>query len=859
MGSVYSARDTLLERNVALKVLSPTAVDPHGSGPDRIASVARMVREARAAAALEHPNIVSVYDVGELPREEQGAPSCFIAMELVEGLSLRECVGDQTIALETRVEWLIVVARAVAFAHARGIIHRDIKPDNVMIRNDGVVKVLDFGLARRARDADPVSGSEVLPTLTEEGKVLGTPRYMAPEQMRGAVLDGRADQFSWGVVAYEILSGRFPWPAGSDSIQTVAQMLTNEPLPIRDLVPSLSPDLARIVHRAMARDKDDRFASMDALIKALETAAVRDTAGSHAPPHPAPDARLDVRAGSQRTARRQPTIDVKPQVATRGRSPWSLAVAATAIGAVVAAGAWSGRAQEGAAAASRACVRDTDCGANKACVMARCEDRRPCRSSSECTAARGVPSICRGDACVELDSEDCHVVGEDGDIQSDATVWLGAMFPFSGEEATSFGQREFAAVDLARSDFARMLSGTNARAGGSGAHRLAIVACDDSIDAGRAARHLVDDVGVPAVIGFRTSQEIIDLATSLFIPRGVLAISALNTSPVLASLPRIPGQPRMVFRTTYSSALAAAPIALFVSQVLEPEIRAELGAGPPVPLRVALVRQEDPAGAGFGDALFRELRFNGRSALRNDANFREIPYAFETGEGKEPDFDRIAEALRAFAPHVVIHFGSDEAFLRVVDPLERSWRADAPRPRYVKPTALAPSVLQYVAGSGDRLRRFFGLTSASTTQANARFVSHYSAQYPDEVTRTFAPNSSYDAFYVLAYATFAVGSHPVTGASLARAIQRLVPPGRPIDVGPGPIFEALNALSSGERIDLNGATGRLDFDTDTGDAPIDLAILCVEASADGSAATMVESGLTYDATGRSLRGALHCR
>jgi branched-chain amino acid transport system substrate-binding protein len=177
----------------------------------------------------------------------------------------------------------------------------------------------------------------------------------------------------------------------------------------------------------------------------------------------------------------------------------------------------------------------------------------------------------------------------------------------------------------------------------------------------------------------------------------------------------------------------------------------------------------------------------------------------------------------------------------------------------VKPTALAPGVLQYIAADGQRTRRFFGVTSVSTTPANARFVSHYSAQHPDEVTRTFSPNSSYDAFYVLAYATFAVGSEPVTGTSLARAIQRLVPPGRPIDVGPGSIFDALSTLSSGGRIDLNGATGPLDFDLETGDAPVDLAILCVKPGANGTGGTLVESGLTYDAADHSLHGTMRCR
>jgi serine/threonine-protein kinase len=819
MGRVFRARDTVLQRNVALKVVGASPVELREQGLDPAESIARLVREARAAASLDHPNIVTIYDVVEFPTTEGKEPFCFIAMELIEGRALREYIGKKEVPLEQRGRWLADVARALAFAHERGIIHRDVKPDNVMIRDDGVVKVLDFGLARQAAGMPATPGREVLPTLTEEGRVLGTPRYMAPEQMGGEVLDARADQFSWGVVAYELLAGQLPWPAARDSIQLVAQVLTNEPAPLCGLVPLLSPEFADIVHRAIARDKRARFDSMDALLEAMQATPVSSASPGSA---------------SAPTVARRP----RRSLARWASVPFALAVGATLIGAAAVGGDRFRRMPDHPAqAASRAC-----------------------RSNAECTSALGVAAICRRDtaACVALGSDDCHVVAEETDVGNDATVWFGAMFPFVGEEARSFGEREFAAVDLARSDFAEMLRGTNARPGATGGHPLALLACDDATDASRAARHLVDEVGVPAIIGFRTSKEVIDLATSIFIPRGVLAIAALNTSPIIASLPNAPGQLRTVFRTTYSSAEAATPIALLLSQVLEPEIRAQSRAGRRDPLRVALVRQEDPAGIGFADSLFRDLRFNGRSALENESNYRELAYPFEERPGKEPGFETIVDELREFAPHVVVHFGADDAFLRIVEPLEEGWRADVPRPRYVKPTALPPSVLQFVGASAERRRRFFAVTSASTTAANARFVARYSELHPKEVSRTFSPNSSYDAFYVLAYATLAVGGERVTGTSLARAIGRLLPPGRPIDVGPSGIFEALNALSSGERIDLNGATGRLDFSLYSGEAPVDLAILCVKSEANGSAPELVESGLTYDATAGALRGALHC-
>lgn len=148
MGRVYRALDTRLERKVALKILRPPTETHEGAGVssgDVSDGPSRLLREARAAAALDHPNAVSVFDVGEV----DGIP--YIAMELIEGRSLRTCMGDATVPMERRVRWLIEIAQALAAAHGRGLVHRDVKPENVMVRNDDVVKVLDFGIARRVR------------------------------------------------------------------------------------------------------------------------------------------------------------------------------------------------------------------------------------------------------------------------------------------------------------------------------------------------------------------------------------------------------------------------------------------------------------------------------------------------------------------------------------------------------------------------------------------------------------------------------------------------------------------------------------------------------------------------------------
>jgi eukaryotic-like serine/threonine-protein kinase len=260
MGHVYRAEDGRLGRRVAIKVISERLASPE--------ACARLVREARAAAALDHPNAVAVFDVGE----HDGVP--YIVMELVDGRTLREALGDARATRSARVGWLADAGRALAAAHRKGLVHRDVKPENVMIRNDGVVKVLDFGIARRDSIAvDPTAPTQTsaLPTLTLEGVKFGTPLYMAPEQIRGDPLDGRADQFSWGVLAYEILTGRLPW-RGADALAAMASVLTD---PVgRDALDAASVPRAiqNVVLRALCRRPEERFASMDDAVRALEAA-----------------------------------------------------------------------------------------------------------------------------------------------------------------------------------------------------------------------------------------------------------------------------------------------------------------------------------------------------------------------------------------------------------------------------------------------------------------------------------------------------------------------------------------------------------------------------------------------------------
>ncbi|APR80648.1 Serine/threonine protein kinase PrkC, regulator of stationary phase [Minicystis rosea] len=282
MGAVYSARDAKLGRKVALKVIAGDSDDP-----EAVERIKRFLREARSAAALDHPNAVSIFDVGE----EDGLS--FIAMELVHGLPLRMYVGTDEPDVRTRLHWLVEIAGALAAAHRARLIHRDIKPENVMIRDDGRAKVLDFGLARRtAKLPDEVTGQTAITTSTEDGStaitavgtLLGTPQYMAPEQIRSEPMDGRSDQFSWGVLAYELLSGTLPWPG--NGLHAMARILSDAPRPLRTVCPAVPEEAAAVVMRTLSKMPADRFPSMDDVITALDAFTDPGSSGARTVPRP---------------------------------------------------------------------------------------------------------------------------------------------------------------------------------------------------------------------------------------------------------------------------------------------------------------------------------------------------------------------------------------------------------------------------------------------------------------------------------------------------------------------------------------------------------------------------------------------
>ena len=250
MSSVYRARDNVLERQVALKILH----DRFSGDPEY---VERFRREARAIASLNHPNIVTIIDRGELGRHQ------FIVFEHVAGENLKDVVRRRgPLPIHEAVALTTQVARGLAFAHDHGVVHRDVKPQNVLIDEDGTAKVTDFGIARAI---DP--GDE----LTETGTVLGTSGYIAPEQASGRRVDSRSDQYSLGVVLFELLTGEPPY--SGDNVMAVAMKHLHEPVPrVRERRRDVPASVDAIVSRAMAKRPEDRFPSTDDMVAALEAA-----------------------------------------------------------------------------------------------------------------------------------------------------------------------------------------------------------------------------------------------------------------------------------------------------------------------------------------------------------------------------------------------------------------------------------------------------------------------------------------------------------------------------------------------------------------------------------------------------------
>src|SRR3990172_6035311 len=247
MGVVYRATDPTIGRTVALKTMR---VDVHGIEAEEM--LQRFRNEAKAAGVMNHSNIVTIYDAGE----QDGM--FYIAMECIEGVTLHRLLADkQVLPADQVIEYSRQVCAGLDYAHSHGVVHRDMKPANLMIESDGTLKIMDFGIAKSGGTG-----------MTTAGQVLGTPNYMSPEQVKGRALDGRSDLFSFGVILYEMVTGEKPF-TGQNVTTIVYKIVHENPIPPRDLDVTIHPGLSWIITKALAKSPDERFQSGAELVAAL--------------------------------------------------------------------------------------------------------------------------------------------------------------------------------------------------------------------------------------------------------------------------------------------------------------------------------------------------------------------------------------------------------------------------------------------------------------------------------------------------------------------------------------------------------------------------------------------------------------
>ena len=267
MGVVYTARDTHLDRRVAIKVLPADKVADAGRKQ-------RFVHEAKSASQLNHPNIVTIYDI----RSQEGID--FIVMELIEGQTIEELITPKGMRPPQALRYAVQIADALAKAHGAGILHRDLKPSNIMVTSEGRVKILDFGLAKllEPEDTSPEATTVTARQFTEEGHVVGTAAYMSPEQAEGRKLDARSDIFSFGSVLYEMLTGRRPF-VGESRLSILTKIVNEDPSPPAQVSTAIAPEFEKIILRCLRKDPARRYQTMADLKVALEDVEAESVSG----------------------------------------------------------------------------------------------------------------------------------------------------------------------------------------------------------------------------------------------------------------------------------------------------------------------------------------------------------------------------------------------------------------------------------------------------------------------------------------------------------------------------------------------------------------------------------------------------
>jgi branched-chain amino acid transport system substrate-binding protein len=481
-----------------------------------------------------------------------------------------------------------------------------------------------------------------------------------------------------------------------------------------------------------------------------------------------------------------------------------------------------------------------------------------CSKNADCAGDMAICNRARG-KCANLLDERCNTIHgtTEGDWKNEDAVLFGSILPTGSSLDHSTGQIQENAIRLALDDLAKV--GGLPSTSGAGKRPLFVVNCNDGPDEDRAvaaAKHLVDELGVPAIIGHSFSGATLQIATEITIPAGVVLFSPSATNPAISTL----ADNDLVWRSAPPDPFQATALASYLPTV-EKALRARYGLAPSMPIRVAVVHNDDAYGASLADALEAKLSFNGASAQEQlGSNYRRFDY----GPPGAPD-GAIPAKVIDFAPHLTFLFGFEESLTALLAPIEAQWAAPDHRSFFVLGDAGEVSTLWNEVITTDDLRSRITGTVPGPLPA---FYQPYGSFLLEWATSPYAASGegdafgvagAYDALYLLAYSAVAVGADPLTGRKLVDLGLRAMTP-KPGElspkevVGPQGISAVMTKMVAREHIDIEGASGPLDFDAH-GDAPSDIQIWCVPKGSGGKVAgPAISAGVYYDVTSQAIAG-----
>ncbi len=454
-----------------------------------------------------------------------------------------------------------------------------------------------------------------------------------------------------------------------------------------------------------------------------------------------------------------------------------------------------------------------------------------CATNADCIGAHGANWICRRSdkTCQGLITDDCQTVLGSDNLLDDDTSLFGALFAINGANAAT-GKGELYALKMAFNDFAPV-NGLPPVPGSSKRRQVSVLVCDDSAAndvALRSVTHMTAELGIQGIIGPSWSGPTINFLTKQSVPAGALVIGAGTTSPDLTNLQKN----GLFFRTCESTALEAPPIARLAADV-ETELEKQPALAGKV--KIAVASKGDSFGKGTTQVLLQSLTIGGKPATdpANAGNFLQLDYGNPADPTTDPlKYTETATKLVALAPQIIIIIGTSEAPSNIMGVVEQQWPAGVRKPYWLySHSQVSSAIVNQLKNSdpaGELRKRVMGVTFGSLTPAYLQFRSNFSASQPADVSPdSIFANTAYDAFYTLVYAATAAGGNPLTGANLAAGIGSLVPPGPPINVGPGDLQQALTSLGNGQRVDLVGTSGPLDFNLQTGDVAQENQVWCI--------------------------------